>query len=51
MAEMTLDRFLDLLDRHGPVIDRWPEAHRDGAETLHAPADGRAVYGSVRFTF
>lgn len=23
----------------------------DGAESLHAPADGRAVYGSVRFTY
>lgn len=51
MAEMTLDRFLDLLDRHGPVIDRWPAADQDGAETLlaasppaqSAVADARAV--------
>lgn len=51
MAEMTLDRFLDLLDLHGPVIDRWPAADQDGAETLlaqsvparSAMADARAV--------
>jgi len=51
MAEMTLDRFLDLLDRHGPVIDRWPAPDQDGAETLlaqsaparSAMADARAV--------
>ncbi|MDR6293844.1 MULTISPECIES: hypothetical protein [Inquilinus] len=51
MAEMTLDRFLDLLDRHGPVIDRWPGPDQDGAEALlaqsaparSAMADARAV--------
>lgn len=51
MAEMTLDRFLDLLDRHGPVIDRWPVPDQDGADALlagsaaarSAMADARAV--------
>ena len=51
MGEMTLDRFLDLLDGHGPVIDRWPAADRDAAEALlagspaarFAMADAKAV--------
>ena len=55
MAEMTLDRFLDLLDRHGPVIDRWPATDQDGAETLlaqsavarSAMADARAVAAAL----
>lgn len=55
MAEMTLDRFLDLLDRHGPVIDRWPTSDRDEAEALlavsvearSAMADARAVAAAL----
>jgi hypothetical protein len=55
MAEMTLDRFLDLLDWHGPVIDRWPAPDQDGAETLlaqsaaarSAMADARAVVAAL----
>ena len=51
MGEMTLDRFLDLLDGHGPVIDRWPAPDRDAAEALlatspaarSAMADAKAV--------
>ncbi|MGK9171150.1 hypothetical protein KXR53_32965 [Inquilinus limosus] len=49
MAEMTLDRFLDLLDRHGPVIDRWPAPERDGAEALlAASAEARSAMADAR---
>ena len=55
MGEMTLDRFLDLLDGHGPVIDRWPAADRDAAEALlavspaarSAMADAKAVVAAL----
>lgn len=49
MAEMTLDRFLDLLDRHGPVIDRWPASDQDGAEALlAASAEARSAMADAR---
>ena len=49
MAEMTLDRFLDLLDRHGPVIDRWPASDQDEAEALlAASAEARSAMADAR---
>jgi len=49
MADMTLDRFLDLLDRHGPVIDRWPASDQDGAEALlAASAEARSAMADAR---
>ncbi|MGO4126774.1 hypothetical protein AB4Z01_20395 [Inquilinus sp. YAF38] len=49
MAEMTLDRFLDLLDGHGPVIDRWPASDQDGAEALlSASAEARSAMADAR---
>ncbi|RYI99468.1 MAG: hypothetical protein EON47_16690, partial [Acetobacteraceae bacterium] len=47
-THMSLAHFALLLDRHGPLLARWPAAERDtGARLLAGSAEARAMLTSA----
>lgn len=40
---LTLQRFQELADAYGGVVDRWPERYRDGASRMASRPEARAI--------
>lgn len=40
---LTLQRFRELADAYGGMVERWPECYRDGASELATRPEARAV--------